>query len=215
MLSPRWPLSVLAVAALSLATAGQAAPITVNFSLTADSIGDQVPVFGFSQVPAGPFSGSFSVEAAGWAPNSVVFPTLLAFDLTLGNQHFGLSGHRSDLFQTDALGQLDLSAAWYVELLTDLMPNQHYEHALWIGNSPGGNFGWFAIDHGAQNGCSFDVTPPYSGVVAGACIGGLPSSVQFSVDGAGSTHAAPEPATPALLLAAAGLAGLWHRRRGG
>lgn len=194
----------LTVAAATTATPARADLVTYQMVLRANTIGPDVPVFGLSSLPGSPFVGTFTLDESGLAANALVSADVVSLDLWIGSQHFDASDVWTDMFATDAAGSIDLNAGIYLAL----DPQNSPVSALVTSNGAAvDNIDWVAGD--GPNGCTIDASPPYTGITAGRCIGGLPGTVRvFEL----SRTAVPEPATPALVLAAA--LGAWLARRG-
>src|ERR1700722_18620123 len=61
----------------------QATPITYDITLTAEGIGNVLPIVGISALPAGPFSASFSFDEG--------THSLTAFSATVGSETWSLA----------------------------------------------------------------------------------------------------------------------------
>lgn len=210
------PLLRAVVATLCAATLGLcAAPsaradlVTYELDLLANTLGPDVPVFGLSSLPGAPLVGHFTLNDAGWAPHALVAVDLIDLDLWVGNAHLRRGHFSTSFFTTDAGGHIDINQLF---LMNESYPADpavpgSQPVGLYINaHNPGSNFDWAAV----EGQCSFDTTPPYTGITAGRCIGGLPGSVQAREI---ERHALPEPPLPALLLLAVAAAGTASRRR--
>lgn len=191
-----------ATAALLGTLAGvQAAPVTYDFTLQATGIGNVLPVFGISALPAGPFFGSFSFDGP-LAPNASFAPvTLTAFSATVGDVTWTLSDVTSAAFSTDAAGAIDPDAFFV---------NAEGNSAGWLrmGRGQVTNLGWFALDMRAPTlVCYFDIDPPYVGPIGGSCIGGGPDTITLT------QRPAQVPVPGTLALGALALAALGAMRR--
>lgn len=197
-----------AIAAGFFALGAQATPVTYDFTLQATGIGNLVPVFGISSLPAGPFSGSFTFDGPLTPSQTFVPVTLTAFTATVGNFTWTLSDVTSSLFSTDAAGDID-PAKLLIEAAHG--PSGSAQQTLNLYSGVYTNLGWYAIDPAPSSNpyCSFaSFNPPLTGPNGGSCIGGGTATQTITVV---ERQEAPEPAT--LLLTALGLFGLAARRR--
>ncbi len=178
------------VPALVLVPAARAVPVTYGFTLTARHIGT---AFGsIAALPAGPFTGSFTLEGQ-FGPDFPLQPLdLTAFSATIGTQSWGLDDVVLSEFGTDELGELGFInfaavTADDVELHLNYFP--YFAFAMWFAR---------------EGTCTFGPLP--DDFLTGNCISGDPNEISLAI------AQVPEPAT--LTLFGAGLAGLaWTGRR--
>lgn len=169
-----WTVAAL-VPALALAPAARAVPVTYDFTMTAFHLGSSFA--GISALPAGPFSGSFTLEG----PLGPDFPLqnveLTAFSATIGTQSWGLDDVQLSDFATDSLGEIGFIeiaafAAGDVELHLNFFP-----------------FAALAMWYARDDSCAFGSDP----FLTGNCISGDPNVTSLVIT------EVPEPATLAVL----------------
>ena len=181
-------MATAAVASL-IGFAAQAAPVTYDFTLQATGIGDVVPVFGISSLPAGPFSGSFSFDGP-LPPNQTALDvTLTAFSATVGTNTWTLG-------QMGLIAQFDTDGSGQIDPLTFYINADNGVGVLVLEPEVSA---WVAF----VNQC---VAGP-SATWTGDCIGGVGAASISLVE----RQSVPEPGTLALL--GLGLAGLAATRR--
>ncbi|MEC5398769.1 PEP-CTERM sorting domain-containing protein [Uliginosibacterium sp. H1] len=179
----------LAVTAALFATALQAAPVSYDFTLQVDQIGDQLPVFGISALPAGPFTGSFSFDNTGLSAGVFTNLTLSAFSVTVGNFSWGLEDVTAAQVRADAGGALDRVAIYTEDGLNIFRMSFGYYT----------NTSWFALDNTNLQGCGWQGDPALD--MYGACVGG--SANAYTLARADDPVQVPLPSS--LLLAGLGL----------
>lgn len=194
------------IASLGIVKPADAVPVTYDLTLAATGIGNVLPAFGFSGLPAGPFTGSFSFEAP-LTPNEFfgIVP-LTAFSLTIGTDTWSnvLGDDGFARFSTDAAGAIITSSFF----MTYRHPN--FGNFVEIQQGNVSNLGWHALQFPVNGGatCGFDIQAPYVGPISGNCIGGGPASISLIER---QSQQVPEPVTLALL--AVGLTGIGFGRR--
>jgi hypothetical protein len=180
------------VPALALAPVARAVPVTYDFTLTAAHLGSSFG--GISALPAGPFTGSFTLEGEFGPAFPLQELELTAFSATVGTQSWDLDDVVLADFFTDELGELgfiDLAAvtADNVELHLNYFP--YFAFAMWFAR---------------EDNCTFGPLP--DGFLTGNCISGDPNEISLTLT------QVPEPATLGVLVTGlVGLAWAAHRRR--
>lgn len=182
----------LALGSAIFATALHAAPVSYDFTLNADQIGDELPAFGISALPAGPFTGSFTFDDAGLVAGVFNSVTLTAFTATVGNFSWVL-GDASVMFSSirpGSGGALDAVSIRLLDGSTMFGINFGYiSNNSWFaadGRDGGGGCGWWG--QAGEN-------------MYGACVGGTANA--FTVTLAEDPAQVPLPSS--LLLAGLGL----------
>lgn len=192
-------------ALLTAAASGHAQTFNYGVTLTANRIGDTLPIFGFTTLPAGPFTGNFSYEGE-LLPNQSSIPvTLTSFSISIGNTTWSLGSAAfvTSLFSTDPLGDL-LTTGFQLEV----SQNTPFSVIRINGAPAPSQPSWHAIDRSGPGWfCGF----ASGGPVSGTCVGGTPGSVSIY-----KVSVVPEPAawlmTLVGLFSLAGIAAWRHQR---
>lgn len=195
---------LVACALMAGGTLAQAQTSTYTFTLAATSFGGNLPVFGITSLPTGPFQGVFTYDGQ-LAPNLAIAPlALTSFALTIGNTTWNLGNSTSvtTKFSTDAAGDL-LFTGFKIEFYLNQGANFSFFRMNDDNTVPTSR--WEAIDVS---------TPPWmcmygpNGVVGGNCLGGGSGTMSFA-----RVSPVPEPAAWLMTLVGVAAIGTWHRRR--